>query len=60
MFEATKQVLCIKDSPQNAFDSIAFICITIITQGVEASQEASTFRGLEASCLEIMFSNTLT
>ena len=49
MFEATKQVLCIQDSPQNAFNSIAFVFITIITKGVKASQEASTFRGLEAS-----------
>ena len=49
MFEATKQVLCIQDSPQNAFDSIALVFITIITKGVKASQEASTFRGLEAS-----------
>ena len=49
MFEATKQVLCIQDSPQNALDSIAFVFITIITKGVKASQEASTFRGLEAS-----------
>jgi len=49
MFEATKQVLCIQDSPQNAFDSIALVFITIITKGTKASQEASTLRGLEAS-----------